>query len=161
MTDPAPNRADDADAMAAASLTAARLLATGSAIDFGSTLTSIGAIGLAIVLAIIGTLTALWAWLLAAVVTLGLLQKYLALRVAFDAGLFRDLAHNVHESQRTAAQTLQRLDISLVALGLRVRKDSLRPLQERFRGARRLMSAQAMCLALQWLLPVVAIILTV
>lgn len=76
----------------------------------------------------------------------GALQKYWALRVAFDAELFGWLE----------SDSLSELDAALRALGLIAADRSGCPLQERSLGALRLLRRQAVCVASQALLAVAA-----
>lgn len=72
----------------------------------------------------------------------GLVQKYWALRVAFDAELF----------ERIDRLGLAELDAALHGLGLLAEGKAGRPLHERSGGALRLLKRQALLLALQVLL---------
>lgn len=93
--------------------------------------------------------------LITAIVVLGLMEKYWALRVAFDADLFSVLAAEPeHLSERTVA-----LDQSLNTLGLQPADRSARPWTERSRGALKLLLRQAIFLALQVLLTLGAILI--
>lgn len=76
-----------------------------------------------------------------ALVLAGLVQKYLALRVAFDAELFA----------RLESLSLAELDAALLGLGLLAPGRAGRPLTERSRGALRLLRRQALCVAGQGL----------
>jgi len=122
----------------------ASLLRRGRSLDQLSTgLTLLGFLfGLAqLLLASISTLCLLLAlWM----IILGLLQKYWALRVAFDADLFPLLA-------RDTARTPD-LDQALVDLGLQSAKRVGRPWSERRRGALKLLRKQAWLLGAQALL---------
>ena len=122
----------------------ASLLRRGRSLDQLSTgLTLLGFLfGLAqLLLASISTLCLLLAlWM----IILGLLQKYWALRVAFDADLFALLA-------RDTARTPD-LDHALVELGLQSAKRVGRPWTERRRGALKLLRKQAWLLGAQALL---------
>ncbi|MBL8482133.1 MAG: hypothetical protein JNJ60_08060 [Rhodocyclaceae bacterium] len=86
-----------------------------------------------------------------AVVLLGLLQKYFALRVGLDARLFAQLGQRL---QAMAADTaLAEFDRALQCAGLRkVRAGPTRSLADRCRGARRLLRLQLCCTLLQCLL---------
>ncbi|NWL22364.1 hypothetical protein [Pseudomonas umsongensis] len=85
---------------------------------------------------------------------LGLWQKYWALRVAFDADLFRHLANPVEDlPQRTQA-----LDQALTALGLQPAERGGRPWNERIAGALKLLRRQALLVAAQLLLTLVFIL---
>lgn len=72
----------------------------------------------------------------------GLVQKYWALRVAFDAELF----------ERLDRLTLAELDAALLSLGLLADGKGGRALGERCQGALRLLRNQALLLGLQTLL---------
>lgn len=76
-----------------------------------------------------------------ALVLAGLVQKYLALRVAFDAELFA----------RLETLGLAELDAALLGLGLLAPERAGRPLAKRSRGALRLLRRQALCVAGQGL----------
>lgn len=75
-------------------------------------------------------------------VVVGLVQKYWALRVAFDAELF----------ERLDRLALDELDAALHGLGLLADGKGGRALGERCQGALRLLKRQALLLALQTLL---------
>ena len=84
----------------------------------------------------------------ASLVLLGVLQKYWALRVAFDADLFQNLATDAHHiSDRTEA-----LDQALAALRLQSSGRGGRPWNERINGAPKLLRRQALLVAAQVLL---------
>lgn len=76
----------------------------------------------------------------------GCAEAYFALRVAFDAALFRCLAES------PARQDLAELDHALGTLGLVPTAKRGRPATERVAGARRLLTRQATMLLLQILL---------
>lgn len=78
----------------------------------------------------------------AAVLLLALAERVLALRLGFDAGLFADLGED-------AAFTLEHLDGSLHALGLRAASARPRALTDRVAGARRLCVQHAGLVLLQ------------
>lgn len=81
---------------------------------------------------------------------LGGVQKYFALRSAFDQRLFAAWAHR-WESSADPAADLAALDATLAAVGLRpVPTTPGRPLAERVRGAFRLLKGQLTLLALQF-----------
>jgi hypothetical protein len=85
---------------------------------------------------------------------LGLWQKYWALRVAFDADLFRHLADHAEDlPQRTQA-----LDQALTALSLQPAHRGGRPWSERIAGALKLLRRQALLVAAQLLLTLVFIL---
>ena len=84
--------------------------------------------------------------ILALVVLLGLIELYLAIRVGFDATLFRRLAAAPEGFDRA------RLDRALSRLGLMPEARTGRPIIERVAGARRLLMWQGVTLAAQLLL---------
>lgn len=87
-------------------------------------------------------------------IILGLLQKYWALRVAFDADLFALVARNAeHLPERTRS-----LDLALQNLGLQSATRAGRPWAERQRGALKLLRKQAILLAAQVLLTLAALL---
>jgi hypothetical protein len=86
---------------------------------------------------------------LALIVLLGLVELYLAIRVGFDAALFRRLA--VAPDGFDCA----RLDRALSRLGLMPEARTGRPMIERVAGARRLLAWQGRTLAAQILLVLV------
>jgi len=83
-----------------------------------------------------------WPGLALAALLLVPLERLLALRTAFDAGLFADLA--------AGRSTLAALDHSLAELRLRVAGSVPRPLSERVLGARRLVLRHAAVAVLQF-----------
>ncbi|AAY95386.1 hypothetical protein D3X12_04395 [Pseudomonas protegens] len=80
-----------------------------------------------------------------ALVLLGLVEKYLALRVAFDADLFQRVA----DAPTTLEHSTQALDQALSALGLQPAQRGSRPWDQRSRGALGLLRRQALLLAAQ------------
>ena len=128
----------------------ASLLRRGRSLDQLSTgLTLLGVLfGLAQLLMVsitpICLLLSLW------MIILGLLQKYWALRVAFDADLFALMAKDI---ERTGE-----LDQSLQSLGLQPANRTSRPWTERQRGALKLLRKQAYLLGAQVLLTLAAIL---
>ncbi|MCE0464701.1 hypothetical protein [Pseudomonas uvaldensis] len=90
-----------------------------------------------------------WLLLFSAVLfTLGVLQKYWALRVAFDADLFQRVA----DGTQPLVERTQALDQALVALGLQPAGRGGRPWSERQNGALRLLRRQSLLLAAQVIL---------
>ena len=77
-------------------------------------------------------------WLAAAVLMLGALERYMALRLQFDAGLFAELARTLD---------LADLDAALERLGLRA--PEARTLQARIRGTLVWFYAHGACVVLQ------------
>ncbi|AGL87887.1 hypothetical protein ABH911_001948 [Pseudomonas protegens] len=123
----------------------ASLLRRGRALDQLSTgLTLLGALyGLGQYLLTSVTLGGLLVSL--ALVLLGLVEKYLALRVAFDADLFQRVA----DAPTTLEHSTQALDQALSALGLQPAQRGGRPWDQRSRGALGLLRRQALLLAAQ------------
>lgn len=123
----------------------ASLLRRGRALDQLSTgLTLLGALyGLAQYLLASVTLGGLIVSL--ALLLLGLVEKYLALRVAFDADLFQRVA----DSPTSLEHSTQALDQALGALGLQPAEKGGRPWDQRSRGALGLLRRQALLLAAQ------------
>ncbi|WP_459745853.1 hypothetical protein [Pseudomonas sp. 3A(2025)] len=79
------------------------------------------------------------------VVILGLIEKYYALRVAFDADLFQRLGNDA----RPLSENTQALDQALSALGLQPADKAGRPWAVRSQGALRLLRQQLLFVALQ------------
>ncbi len=75
----------------------------------------------------------------------GLAETYLALRVGFDAALFRRLA----EGEAGGAPDLGTLDAALLALGLVPEGKAGRAIEQRALGGRRLLTLQGAALVLQ------------
>lgn len=123
----------------------ASLLRRGRALDQLSTgLTLLGALyGLGQYLLTSVTLGGLLVSL--ALVLLGLVEKYLALRVAFDADLFQRVA----DAPTTLEHSTQALDQALSALGLQPAQRGGRPWDQRSHGALGLLRRQALLLAAQ------------
>lgn len=87
-----------------------------------------------------------WLLLFSAVLfTLGVLQKYWALRVAFDADLFQRVA----DGTQPLAERTEALDRALSALGLQPAERGGRLWTERSHGALRLLRRQSLLLAAQ------------
>ena len=97
----------------------------------------------------------LWCLVISAWLVLsGLLQKYWAFRVAFDADLFQLMAQDPGNlSDRTEA-----LDQALQDLGLQPRQSAARPWAERSRGALGLLKRQALLVIVQISLPLIVIL---
>jgi hypothetical protein len=124
------------------------LLRSGRTLDGLST-------GLALVGALIGLahglLPSINPWfggLGAALLMIGVIQKYWAFRVAFDA----DLLQYVAGAAQPLADSTQALDAALAALGLVPACKTGRPWRERLRGAADLLYWQAALLAVQIIL---------
>ncbi|WP_431481495.1 hypothetical protein [Pseudomonas thivervalensis] len=87
-------------------------------------------------------------WLLllsAALLVLGVLEKYWALRVAFDADLFQRMA----DSTQSLAERTYTLDQALISLGLQSAERAGRLWTERRHGALLLLRRQSRLLAIQ------------
>jgi hypothetical protein len=138
---------------AALMLTTAALLEQGRALNGLSRFLTAGALMLLLLLAFFASQmpfgpSAMMAVALALTALLGLAELYFAFRVGFDAALFRRLA------TEPGPAGLEALDASLEELGLRpaaagARPIGARPIDDRIRGARKLLRRQALCLALQ------------
>lgn len=132
----------------------ASLLRRGRALDQLSTgLTLLGVVfGLLQLLLItpvaVGLLLSAW------LIVVGLLQKYWALRVAFDADLFDAVAQ---DADAVPHRTVD-LDQALQSLGLQPADRAGRPWAERQRGALKLLRKQAVLVAAQ-VLPTWVVIL--
>lgn len=142
---PAPTRLDAQDR--------ARCAAMARWLEASSTL---GALALCCaVVAALGTLAQAWrdAALGFAVVALALtpFERYLALRLRFDAGLFADLASG-------RIDDLAALDAGLAGLGVGKDKPSPRTLDDRLEGARRLWRRCALIVGLQTASVAVAVV---
>ena len=129
----------------------ARLLEQGQRLDQLSTGLSVVALASALLLAIQYKLL-LVALLLVLVLLAGALEKYWALRVAFDAALFARLA----EAEDLDAATAQ-LDDGLLGLGLMPAGNVGRDWTLRCKGALGLLRKQGLALAVQLLLAVAAV----
>lgn len=77
-----------------------------------------------------------------AVAAIGLFERYMALRLRLDAGLFDGLASG-------AIPSLSTLDMALQKLGLRQAPDAQRALADRVQGARQLMQRHGIAVACQ------------
>ena len=137
----APAAADEQSRATCAA--AAAFLAQGRLIGGLSRLLTAGALLLLVALEIFGptppTATAI---ALLAAIALGLVERYFAFRVGFDAALFARLADDPYA-------TLPHLDRAFVDLGLLPREKAGRTLQVRFAGARKLLLRQAAAAILQ------------
>jgi len=141
MTDTTPcNHLHDDDRTLAA--TTARLLQAGARTAGALGLACAGLAAVALLLAPLSTPARAAAW---AGLALLPLERVLALRLGFDAGLFAELARG----GRPTAQGLGALDRALQALRLRAPALTQRPLTDRVRGAQRLLGWYALGVALQ------------
>jgi hypothetical protein len=132
------------DPRALAAATAA-LLAAGSRSAASSALLS----AVAIVAALSPDATRAWAF----VAVLALPAFWYAMRVHFDAALFRDLARRDGDGSR---DRLAQLDAALVTLG--ARRAEPRPLIDRVRGARRLWLRQLAIASIQLVTTLVIVV---
>lgn len=132
---------DDNDRTTCAAL-AALLRAMALLALWGFALTCISALVLALTLRSLSTTATMG---FGAVVILGALERYFALRLRFDEALFDGLARNTVAS-------LEALDRALSSLGLREPPPSQhapRPLDDRVQGTRQLMQRHAIVVACQ------------
>jgi hypothetical protein len=127
----------------------ARLLQASSITAVWSLAVSVLAIG---VLALTGrSLNMLAAISFSGVVFVGMLERYLAFRLRFDAGLFKDIANN-------GISSLGALDLALHRLGLRSASGPERALEDRVKGARQLLLRHGMAVTCQSSLFLVALL---
>lgn len=132
----------------------ASLLRRGRALDQLSTGITLLGLLFGLVQLLLATINTLGLMLSAWMVLLGLLQKYWALRVAFDADLFQRMANETEQlTQRTQA-----MDRALQSLSLQKADRPARSWAERSRGALKLLRRQVQLLAVQ-VLPPLAVIL--
>lgn len=122
----------------------ATLLRRGRDIDRLSTALSLMAVGIGLSPLLGVTASPLLALVCSLVLLSGLGEKYLALRVALDADLFRQLA----AAEQLDSQT-QSLDQALLALGLQKKMQAGRSWDARCQGALSLLRKQLLCLLLQ------------
>lgn len=132
----------------------ASLLRQGRALDqFSTGITLLGLL-FGLVQLLLASISPVCLILSAWMVLLGLLQKYWALRVAFDAELFQCMASETEQlTQRTQA-----MDRALQCLSLQKPNRSDRSWGERSRGALKLLRRQAQLLAVQVLAPLAVIL---
>lgn len=132
----------------------ASLLRRGRALDQLSTGITLLGLLFGLVQLLLATISTLGLILSAWMVLLGLLQKYWALRVAFDADLFQRMATETEQlTQRTQA-----MDRALQSLSLQKADRPARSWDDRSRGALKLLRRQVQLLAVQ-VLPPLAVIL--
>jgi hypothetical protein len=122
---------------------AAALLDQGRRADALSRLVTAAALFVLMLLPAIPERLLLLPAMLGAVALIGLGEAYLAMRVGFDAALFRRLAAS------SEALDLARLDEALLRLGLIPPAKTGRAIDERIAGARRLLHWQGLMLGLQ------------
>ena len=125
--------------------TVASLLRRGQSLDQLSTGLTLLAVLLGLGQWLVGVIDP-WLLLLSAVlIVLGLLEKYWALRVAFDADLFQRMA----DSSQSLAERTYTLDQALTSLGLQPAERTGRLWTERRHGALLLLRRQSRLLAVQ------------
>ncbi|MFL7963872.1 hypothetical protein ACEI36_16735 [Pseudomonas kielensis] len=125
--------------------TVASLLRRGHSLDQLSTgLTLLGAL-LGLGQWLVGVIDPWLLLLSAALLVLGVLEKYWALRVAFDADLFQRMA----DSTQSLAERTYTLDQALISLGLQPAARAGRLWTERRHGALLLLRRQSRLLAAQ------------
>ncbi|SFB49190.1 hypothetical protein SAMN03159488_04365 [Pseudomonas sp. NFIX10] len=125
--------------------TVASLLRRGHSLDQLSTgLTLLGAL-LGLGQWLVGVIDPWLLLLSAALLVLGVLEKYWALRVAFDADLFQRMA----DSTQSLAERTYTLDQALISLGLQPAARAGRLWTERRHGALLLLRRQSRLLAVQ------------
>jgi hypothetical protein len=122
---------------------AAALLEQGKGVDAASRLVTVIALFGLLLPAVTQRGTPLLAAALGLVLLIGVAETYLAIRVGFDAALFRRVA------DRADAFNLDRLDAALLRLRLIPPAKAGRPIDRRIVGARRLLHWQGLMLALQ------------
>ena len=133
----------------------ASLLRRGKALDNLSTGLTLLSLGLGLIQLLITAPNPLLLVLAVSGTVLGLIEKYYALRVAFDADLFHVVASNPQwPTDRTAA-----LDTALSTLGLQPVDKAGRAWSVRSRGALQLLRQQALFLAVQLLVLLSAIVI--
>ena len=104
------------------------------------------------VVALTGRSLPLVSWLgFAAMALLGLPERYLAFRLRFDAGLFKDLATQTMPS-------LAAMDHALQRMGLRNPPDEARTLEQRVLGARQLLQRHGIVVICQSVLFLLALL---
>ena len=140
-----PATAAEADDQSrATSAVAAAFLAQGRLIGRLSLPLTAGAILLLVALAVFGpTPPATTTIALLAAIVLGIVERYFAFRVGFDAALFARLADH------DRSNALSRLDRALIDLKLLPKEKAGRPFEDRFVGGRKLLLRQAAAALLQ------------
>ncbi len=88
------------------------------------------------------------------VLTLGLMEAWLATRVGFDLALLE----NITQEDKEFESELDALDVSLLSLDLIVKQKTGRPLPERLCGCLRLLRLQAGVMLFQYAVIIVAIL---
>lgn len=124
------------------------LLDQGAGIDRLSCLLTVTALAGLVAISVTGPSPPMLVLMLALSALAGLVETYLAMRVGFDAALFRKLA----QTPDVGPEKLAEPDAALTSLRLLPAGKAGRPLEARIAGARRLFYRQAGALALQCLL---------
>lgn len=132
----------------------ASLLRRGRALDTLSTGVTLLSLALGLSQLWITPASPLLMLLVAALVVIGLIEKYYASRVAFDADLFQHLANDALELNARTAE----LDQALGVLGLQPVDKQPRSWALRSRGALKLLRQQVLFLALELLMMLTAIV---
>lgn len=134
----------------------ASLLRRGRALDNLSTGVTLLGLALGLSQLWINTVSPLLLILVAAIVLIGLIEKYYAFRVAFDADLFQNIANDANQlNDRTVD-----LDHALTALGLLPVDKQARSWAVRSQGALKLLRQQVLFLALELVLMLGAILIS-
>jgi hypothetical protein len=124
------------------------LLDQGAAIDRLSRLLTVTALAGLVAISVTGAWLPLLAVMLALSALAGMIETYLAMRVGFDAALFRRLA----ETADAGPDKLAELDAALTSMRLLPVGKAGRPLEARVAGARDLFYRQVGALTVQTLL---------
>lgn len=133
----------------------ASLLRRGRALDNLSTGVMLLGLALGLSQLWINTVSPLLLILVAAIVLIGLIEKYYAFRVAFDADLFQNIANDANQlNDRTVD-----LDHALTTLGLLPVDKQARSWAVRSQGALKLLRQQVLFLALELVLMLGAILI--
>lgn len=133
----------------------ASLLRRGRALDNLSTGVTLLGLALGLSQLWINTVSPLLLILVAAIVLIGLIEKYYAFRVAFDADLFQNIANDANQlNDRTVD-----LDHALTALGLLPVDKQARSWAVRSQGALKMLRQQVLFLALELVLMLGAILI--
>ena len=133
----------------------ASLLRRGRALDNLSTGVMLLGLALGLGQLWISTVSPLLLILVAAIVLIGLIEKYYAFRVAFDADLFQNIANDANQlNDRTVD-----LDHALTTLGLLPVDKQTRSWAVRSQGALKLLRQQVLFLALELVLMLGAILI--
>ena len=113
---------------------------------------AISALSVLAFLSINGCTLPVLSWMgFAAVALVGVLERYLAFRLTFDAGLFKDLANSItnNTTNTTTSASLDALDSALQRLGLRSASGKPRALEDRVAGTRQMLQRHGIAVACQ------------